>query len=131
MRKVTLPVWAMAALLIAVCLAGFAAGYCRDSRFPVSLHSMKTLQDYRAEIDVLDEKIVKLLAERFEIVHAVGELKAREGIEVVQTKRAEEVKDRVAAMAEAQGLDGGLLRAIYTLIIDHAHVVEWAKEEKK
>ena len=92
---------------------------------------MKTLEDYRAQIDVLDEQIVKLLVDRFKVVHAVGELKAREGIEVVQSTRAQAVKDRVAGMAEAQGLDGDLLRAIYTLIIDHAHVVEWAKEPKE
>lgn len=91
---------------------------------------MKTLEDYRAEIDSIDEKIVRLLVERFEIVHAVGVLKAREGIPVVQSRRADEVKDRVARRAEEQGLDGELLRTIYTAIIDHAHTVEWAKEKK-
>jgi chorismate mutase len=125
--KITLSIWALAGLLFAVCLAGYAAASCRDSRFPVSLKPMKTLEDYRAEIDVLDEQIVRLLVDRFKIVDAVGELKAREGIAVVQGARAEAVKDRVAAMAQAQGLDGALLRAIYTLIIDHAHVLEEKK----
>jgi chorismate mutase len=128
--KITLSAWALAGLLVAVCLAGVAAGYCRDSTFPVSLKPMKTLEDYRAEIDVIDEQMVDLLVKRFDVVHAVGELKARENIAVVQSARAQAVKDRVAAMAQARGLDGDLLRAIYTLIIDHAHKVEWAKEKK-
>lgn len=88
---------------------------------------MTTLADYRAEIDQLDEKIVKLLVDRFKIVHAVGELKARDGIAVIQSQRAEAVKDRVARLAMEQGLDGDLLRAIYTLMIDHAHVLEHGK----
>lgn len=85
---------------------------------------MESLKPYRAQIDVLDEQIVKLLIDRFKIVRSVAELKARENIAVVQSNRAEEVKTRVSAMAEAGGLDGTLLRNIYTLMIDHAHVIE-------
>lgn len=85
---------------------------------------MESLKPHRAEIDKLDDQIVKLLIERFKVVRAVAELKARENIAVVQGARAEEVKSRVAAMAETGGLDGGLLRNIYTLMIDHAHVIE-------
>lgn len=85
---------------------------------------MKTLENYRDQIDVIDERLVKLLVERFEIVKAVGDLKAREGIAVVQAERAEAVKQRVVKLANEQGLDGRLLRAIYTLIIDHAHTIE-------
>lgn len=85
---------------------------------------MESLKPYRDQIDALDEQIVKLLIERFKVVRAVAELKARENIAVVQSNRAEEVKSRVAAMAEQGGLDGALLRNIYTLMIDHAHVIE-------
>lgn len=90
---------------------------------------MKTLDDYRREIDALDEQIIKLLVDRFDVVKAVGDLKAREGLSVIQSERAEQVKARVAALANARGLDGELLRAIYTLIIDHAHVLEQARQK--
>lgn len=85
---------------------------------------MEILKAQRDEIDRIDEKIIALLVERFGIVHTVARLKAEHNIPVVQGARAEAVKARVAALAEAQGLDGTLLRNIYTLIIDHAHVVE-------
>jgi chorismate mutase-like protein len=88
---------------------------------------MKSLQEYRAEIDRLDDAIVRLLVERFEVVKAVGRLKTRAGIAVVQGERVEVVKSRVARLAAEQGLDGDLLRAIYTLIIDHAHIIETEK----
>lgn len=85
---------------------------------------MKTLEDYRAGIDAIDEELVALLVERFKIVREVGALKARTGMAVVQAERAEAVKQRVFRLAQEQGLDGRLLRAIYTLIIDHAHTLE-------
>lgn len=85
---------------------------------------MEILKDARDKIDALDERIVALLAERFRVVHEVGLIKAREGIAVVQAERAAQVRERVAALAEGQGLDGNLLRAIYTLVIEHAHTLE-------
>ena len=85
---------------------------------------MDPLHDARARIDAIDEQLVALLAQRFRIVAEVGHIKAREGIAVVQSDRARAVKDRVVAMARAQGLDGDLLRAIYDLMIDHAHTLE-------
>lgn len=92
---------------------------------------MGSLNQYRKDIDQLDSQIVDLLVKRFGIVDAVGLLKAQEGIAVVQSARAQEVLDRVAALAEERGLDGNLLRAIYTLMIDHAHVVENAIVDQK
>ena len=85
---------------------------------------MEALKNQRARIDALDDQIVDLLVERFAVVREVGEIKKTQGIEVVQSTRADEVKNRVAARADAAGLDGNLLRAIYTLMIDHAHVLE-------
>lgn len=85
---------------------------------------MKALENYRRQIDALDDQIIKLLVKRFDIVHTVGAVKAKEGIKVVQSERAQQVIDRNAKMAESHGLNGDLLRAIYTAIIDHAHVLE-------
>lgn len=85
---------------------------------------MDSLKDQRAKIDAIDSQIVKLLVERFRVVDEVARIKAQQNISVVQSERAEAVKTRVANLAEQDGLDGQLLRHIYTLIIDHAHVVE-------
>lgn len=82
------------------------------------------LHEYRRQIDALDNQIVALLAQRFEIVRAVGQLKARENIPVVQGARVEEVKDRVAEMASRQNLDPQMVRDIYQRMIDHAHDLE-------
>jgi len=92
---------------------------------------MEILKSQRAAIDALDDQIVDLLVERFGIVHEVARIKARDGIAVVQSTRAEDVKARVAIRAQNAGLDGKLLRDIYTLIIDHAHVVEHDPKNQK
>lgn len=81
-------------------------------------------KEHRARIDDLDERIITLLAERFEVVQDVGRIKAAQNIPVVQHERAESVKQRAARLAEERGLDGALVRHIYTLLIDHAHVME-------
>lgn len=85
---------------------------------------MNELENYRREIDALDEKLIDLLVRRFQIVQAVGEYKGRTGTNVVQSERAEEVKNRVAQMAAAQGLSPDLVRKMYEMMIDHAHELE-------
>lgn len=85
---------------------------------------MEELAEYRRQIDALDDQIIDLLARRFEIVRAVGRLKARIRIPVVQSARVEEVKDRVGDMAAAKNLDRDFVRHLYQIMIDHAHNLE-------
>lgn len=85
---------------------------------------MEELAGYRQQIDALDDQIVDLLARRFEIVRAVGQLKARIKIPVVQSARVDEVKDRVGDMAAAKNLDRDFVRHLYQIMIDHAHDLE-------
>lgn len=86
----------------------------------------KLLAPFRKKIDTIDDKIVDLLAKRFALVRQVGVLKARRGLELFQTARVEEVKERNAARAGGLGLSSDLVRAIYGLIIDEAHAEEHA-----
>jgi chorismate mutase-like protein len=91
---------------------------------------MEILKESRAQIDVIDEQIVNLLVTRYDIVKQVASIKIEHNLQAVQSDRVEQVKNRVEKMATEKGLDGALLRAIYTLIIDHAHVIEHELIEK-
>lgn len=91
----------------------------------------KELEKFRKEIDGIDEKILDLLGRRFEIVHAVGTLKAENGIHVVQSKRADEVVQRVMRMAEERGINPFFIRSFYESMIDEAHIIEHAIADKK
>ena len=85
---------------------------------------MEVLKPYRDRIDVLDNKIIDLLAERMDIVREVGATKAREKIDLIQWGRVDEVRERCAARGEVKKLNPDMVRKIYTLIIDEAHQLE-------
>jgi len=77
----------------------------------------RTKEDVRAEIDRLDRELIALLAERFGYVRRMAEIK-REPAEAHAQNRIDDVLDKVVAEAEAAGLDGGLIRAMWRSLID-------------
>lgn len=84
----------------------------------------RILSPYRARIDALDGQIVSLLAARFEIIREVAQIKAEKGIPSVLNDRVDAVLDRTAGIGAGQGLDPSLIRAVYGLLIEHAHDIE-------
>lgn len=82
------------------------------------------LQAFRDEIDALDDALIELIARRYEIVKAVGHFKAKAGLAVVQSERAELVKESAAERARKHGLEPEFIRDIYARFIDHAHKLE-------
>jgi chorismate mutase len=78
------------------------------------------LNECRHRIDALDLQIVSLLGERFQICRVVAGYKRAHGIPMMQSGRVDQVKERVAAMAEENAIDPQLMREIYTLIIADA-----------
>ena len=91
---------------------------------------MERLKPYRAKIDALDDQIVDLLIARMDIEREVGEVKAREQIATVQEDRVVEVRERCAERGAKKGLNPGMVRKIYTIIIDEAHEIEQAIASK-
>jgi chorismate mutase len=89
------------------------------------------LRPYREKIDALDDQILTLLGERFGIVREVGALKTREDITIVQTARVHEVIERNAKRAESENIDPDVIRQIYTILIDYAHILENSIKDAK
>lgn len=85
---------------------------------------MEILKPYRARIDAIDEQIIRLLRERYDVIEEVGHLKSREGIAPVLPERIAEVCDNAASMAAAQNLDSDFIRSLYEQLIDHSCAVE-------
>ena len=92
---------------------------------------MEILKPYRARIDALDDKIVDLLVERIGIIREVGHLKAEKGIAPILQDRVDEVRERAAARAEAQGLDGALVRELYARLIAFSCDLEESIRQRK
>ena len=78
---------------------------------------MEILKPYRAQIDALDDQIIDLLVQRTGVIAEVAELKAREGIAPVLQDRVDEVRERAIARAVQKGMDGDIIRDIYTRLI--------------
>jgi isochorismate pyruvate lyase len=91
----------------------------------------KKLTPYRKQIDQIDGAIVRLLGKRYAVVRKIADYKIRHDVSIVQSTRVREVKERNAKIAEKHGVSPDLVRTLYTLIIDEAHVIEHAMKNKK
>lgn len=85
---------------------------------------MESLKPYRARIDALDQQIIDLLRERYDVIEEVADLKGREGIAAVLPDRVEEVRENAADLAAAKGLDEEFIRQLYQQLIDHSCALE-------
>ncbi|MBR6395515.1 MAG: chorismate mutase [Lachnospiraceae bacterium] len=69
---------------------------------------MPELKDYRAQLDKIDEQIVKLFHERLQITGNIGRFKKEHDLPVLDEKREEEKLNAVAALcvepSEAEGV---------------------------
>lgn len=56
------------------------------------------LDKYRQDIDLLDNEIIKLLNNRFEITKAIGEYKKEVGMAVLNQNRETRIMDKIEAL---------------------------------
>lgn len=78
----------------------------------------ETLAAFRARIDELDDQLIRLLAERFEITKAVGAHKAATGMPAADPGREAEQVRRLRSIAEEVGMDPGFSEQVFRLIVD-------------
>jgi isochorismate pyruvate lyase len=76
-----------------------------------------TKEEIRAEIDRLDRELIALFGERFAYVRRMAELK-RSPADAADPRRVDDVLAKVAAEAEAVGLDRELVLALWQRLID-------------
>lgn len=78
----------------------------------------ENLAELRAAIDEIDERFVKLLAERFDVTREVGQLKADLGMPAIDATREDQVNDKARRLADDNGLDADLVSEVLRSIID-------------
>lgn len=84
----------------------------------------KALKTHRKQIDSIDDKILKLLGQRFGVVRRVAKVKIKHDIPSFLGDRVAEVKNRAAAQGPKYGIDPEFLRTLYTLIIYQSCALE-------
>ncbi|WP_009960305.1 MULTISPECIES: chorismate mutase [Verrucomicrobium] len=85
-----------------------------------------TLEEVRTHIDHVDQQLLRLLNERADLVHHVGEIKRKEGLEIYAPDREERLlRKLVESNKEHKGrLPEKSIRAIYREIISAALALE-------
>jgi isochorismate pyruvate lyase len=78
----------------------------------------ETMAQVRAEIDRLDEALVRLFAERAAFIDRAAEIKARADLPARIETRVEEVVRNVRAHAETYGLPPELVEKLWRRLID-------------
>ena len=82
-----------------------------------------TLEELRQKIDSIDTDLLRLLNERADIVHEVGELKKREGLAIYAPEREDSLLKSLVAKSEGR-LPEKSIRAIYREIMSAALALE-------
>lgn len=91
-----------------------------------SLNREADLNEFRQQLDAVDTAILKLVAERMEIVHRVGLLKKQVGLPVMQPQRVAAVLDSRAKVAQGLGINPDVARHIWDILIKEACRLEEA-----
>jgi len=83
----------------------------------------KTLNNLRAQIDVVDNQIIDLLGKRMKAADGIGMLKKQKNVAVLQSKRWNEILGKMVMQGESKGLSEEfvlrMFKAIHQESINH------------
>ena len=85
---------------------------------------MPTLDELRADIDRVDEVLVRLLNERARVACEIGRVKKEQGIELYQPDREKQVLAHVRSVAAEGPLGADAIARLFERIIDEARRLE-------
>jgi chorismate mutase/prephenate dehydratase len=82
-----------------------------------------SLDDIRKQIDLIDQDLLKLLSQRADLVHEVGVIKKRDGLQIYAPEREQALLDRLVALNQGR-LPEKSIKAIYREIMSAALALE-------
>jgi chorismate mutase len=85
---------------------------------------MKTLDELRKEIDLLDNALIQVIAKRMEIVQEIGKIKKEMNIEPLDEQRWQNILKRINGIAKKYHLSEDLVKKIYEEIHHTALTIE-------
>ncbi len=87
------------------------------------------LADWRKEIDIIDDQIISLLAQRINIIEKIGKYKVKNHIPPLDQKRWRTLLQSLLRKGESHDLPQSLIKNIYTTI--HKHSLSAQEQLKK
>lgn len=85
--------------------------------------ALRILDEYRAEIDVIDIEILKLLNDRTRVVERIGQVKRQVGLPVYEPRREEEVYRNVTTHNHGP-LPADAVKRVFERIIDEMRTIQ-------
>lgn len=77
----------------------------------------KGLEDFRVELDRVDEKLISLLSERFKITREVGKYKREHNLSALDESRENLIYKKLEREALEYNIDSSMLKAIWKNIM--------------
>lgn len=78
------------------------------------------LSHFRAQIDELDEQLIRTIGQRMRVCEQVAAYKQASDIPMMQNDRVRQVRDRVNTLAREEGLRPRFIERLYALIVEEA-----------
>ena len=75
------------------------------------------LQEIRKQIDDIDDRLLLLLAERFQLTHTVGVIKAKQNLNSFDSSREAEKITRLRERCDSLEIDPNLVEELFTRIM--------------
>lgn len=76
----------------------------------------ETLSRLREQIDVIDENLISILADRMKVSARIGAVKKEHNVAILQPGRWEEVLGKASSLAARYGLDEAFVKAVFEAI---------------
>ena len=92
------------------------------------MHMLKTLEEYRADLDELDAELVDLLEKRMGISRDIGAAKRAAGIPIYQPEREQLILKKVTALVKDSG-NGEGVRNVYRTIFAESREIQMQVRE--
>ena len=84
----------------------------------------KSLDNWRKQIDALDEALLSLLAKRMDIVRKIGAHKKQNGLPARDQKRWNTLLAKLLSIAKDNGINPNLVKKIWNAIHEQALIYE-------
>lgn len=86
------------------------------------------LQDYRNEIDEMDDRLVALLRQRFALSRSIAAFKAENHLPVLDRAREQAILNRLAVQS---GEDAEAVQAVYAAIFQASREIQQRRKENE
>lgn len=91
----------------------------------------RMMQPFRERLDKIDEEIIRLFGERYNVRREVYAFKKANDLPVIDQSRVDEVIARAVDKAKTYDVPADFAEALYQLVIDYSHKFELKNEETK